>query len=83
MKGANFWVIVFFAVINNGCSLLGHGEGSVGGVARSMEFKTEVAEAVEMQRSQKLNAGNPPPRHGEMISSIFQWDVVEGWSDRV
>jgi hypothetical protein len=61
MRGANFWVIVFFALINNGCSLLGHGEGSVGGVARSMEFKTEVAEAVEMQRSQKLNTGNPPP----------------------
>ena len=76
MKGAKFWVIVFFAVINNGCSLLGHGEGSVGGVARSMEFKTEVAEAVEMQRSQKLNAGNPPPRHSEMISPIFQLDVV-------
>lgn len=76
MKGANFWVIVFFAVINNGCSLLGHGEGSVGGVARSMEFKTEVAEAVEMQRSQQLNAGNPPPRHSEMISPIFQFEVV-------
>lgn len=76
MKGANFWVIVFFALINNGCSLLGHGEGSVGGVARSMEFKTEVSEAVEMQRSQKLNTGNPPPRHSEMISPIFQFEVV-------
>lgn len=76
MKGANFWVIVFFAVINNGCSLLGHGEGSVGGVARSMEFRTKVAEAVEMQRSQKLNAGNPPPRRSEMISRIFQLEVV-------
>jgi hypothetical protein len=76
VKGANFWVIVFFAVINNGCSLLGHGEGSVGGVARSMEFKTEVAEAVEMQRSQKLNTGNPPPRLSEMISPIFQMEVV-------
>ena len=76
MKGANFWVIVFFAVINNGCSLLGHGEGSVGGVARSMEFKTEVADAVEMQRSQKLNTGNPPPRHSEMISPIFRMEVV-------
>ncbi len=76
MKGAKFWVIVFFAVINNGCSLLGHGEGSVGGVARSMEFRTEVAEAVEMQRSQKLNTGNPPPRQSEMISSIFQLEVA-------
>lgn len=76
MRGVKFWVIVFFALINNGCSLLGYGEGSVGGVARSMEFKTEVAEAVEMQRSQKLNAGNPPPRHSEMISPIFQLDVV-------
>jgi len=76
VKGAKFWVIVFFAVINNGCSLLGHGEGSVGGVARSMEFRTEVAEAVEMQRSQKLNTGNPPPRQSEMISPIFQLEVA-------
>lgn len=76
MKGANFWVIVFFALINNGCSLLGHGEGSVGGVARALEFKTEVSEAVQMQRSQKLNTGNPPPRHSEVISPIFQFEVV-------
>jgi hypothetical protein len=76
VKGSNFWVIVFFALINNGCSLLGQGEGSVGGVARSMEFKTEVAEAIEMQRAQKLNAGNPPPRHGELFSTIFEWTTV-------
>lgn len=76
MRGANFWVIVFFAVINNGCSLLGYGEGSVGGVARSMEFKTEVAEAIEIQRAQKLNAGNPPPRYGEPFSTIFEAALV-------
>lgn len=76
MRGANFWVIVFFAVINNGCSLLGFGEGSVGGVARSMEFKAEVAEDIEMLRAQKLNAGNPPPKHGEFFSDIFEWKTV-------
>jgi hypothetical protein len=76
VKGANFWVIVFFALINNGCSLMGYGEGSVGGVARSMEFKAEVAEAVELQRSQKLIAGNPPPKYATLISSIFEWSVV-------
>ncbi len=72
MRGVNFWVIVFFALINNGCSLLGHGQGSVGGVARSIEFKTEVAEAIELQRAQKLNAGNPPPEHGELFAGIFR-----------
>ncbi|MFK3795309.1 MULTISPECIES: hypothetical protein [unclassified Pseudomonas] len=76
MKGINFWVIVFFALINNGCSLLGHGEGSVGGVARSMEFKTEVAQDIEMLRAQRLTAGNPPPKHGELFSPMFQWSVV-------
>jgi len=76
VRGASFWVIVFFAVINNGCSLLGFGEGSVGGVARSMEFKAEVAEDIEMLRAQKLNAGNPPPKHGELLSTIFEWSVV-------
>jgi len=76
VRGASFWVIVFFAVINNGCSLLGFGEGSVGGVARSMEFKAEVAEDIEMLRAQKLNAGNPPPKHGEFVSDIFEWKTV-------
>ena len=69
-------MIVFFALINNGCSLLGHGQGSVGGVARSMEFKTEVAQAIALQRAQKLNAGNPPPKHGELFSGIFQMRAV-------
>jgi hypothetical protein len=45
-------------------------------VARSMEFKTEVAEAIELQRAQKLNAGNPPPKYGELFSDIFRWTVV-------
>ncbi|MDH0746725.1 hypothetical protein N5D61_10245 [Pseudomonas sp. GD03842] len=76
MRGANFWVIVFFALINNGCSLLGHGEGSVGGVARSMEFKTEVAQDIEMLRAQRLTAGHPPPKQGELFSTIFQWSVA-------
>jgi len=76
VRGVNFWVIVFFALINNGCSLLGFGEGSVGGVARSMEFKTEVAQDIELLRAQKLNAGNPPPKHGELFSTIFEWRTV-------
>jgi hypothetical protein len=72
----NFWVIVFFALINNGCTLLGHGEGSVGGVARSIEFRTEMADAVEMVRAQKLNTGNPPPKHGEAFSPVFQLNTM-------
>jgi hypothetical protein len=76
VKGGRFWVIVFFAVINNGCSLLGHGEGSVGGVARSMEFKTEVAEAIDIQRAQTLNTGNPPHKHGAFVSDVFEWALV-------
>lgn len=76
MRGANFWVIVFFAVINNGCSLLGRGEGSVGGVARSIEFKSEVAQDIEMLRAERLTAGNPPPKHGELFSTIFQWQAA-------
>jgi hypothetical protein len=72
VRGMKFWVIVFFAVINNGCTLLGQGEGSVGGVARSLEFRSEMAEAVEMVRAQSVNAGNPPPKVGEVFSSVFQ-----------
>ncbi|MFJ3484317.1 hypothetical protein ACIPL1_13190 [Pseudomonas sp. NPDC090202] len=76
MKGIRLWVIIFFAVINNGCSLLGYGQGSVGGVARSIEFKTEMAEAVEMLRAQKLNTGNPPPKYGELLTGIFRLTTV-------
>lgn len=76
MRGANFWVIVFFALINNGCTLLGYGEGSVGGVARSIEFRAEMADAVEMLRAQKLNTGNPPPKYGEAFSGIFRLGAI-------
>jgi hypothetical protein len=76
VRGANFWVIVFFALINNGCTLLGHGEGSVGGVARSMEFRAEMADAVEILRAQKINSGNPPPKSGEAFSGIFRLGAI-------
>jgi hypothetical protein len=76
MKGLNFWVLVFFALINNGCSLLGFGQGSVGGVARSIEFRYEVAQDIATQKAQKLIAGNPPHKYGEAFSGVFQIGVV-------
>ncbi|WJD68204.1 MULTISPECIES: hypothetical protein [Pseudomonas] len=71
MNCGPFWVIVFFVLINNGCSLLGFGEGSVGGVARSIESRTEITIATTLQRAQKTNAGGLPPDGGQLLPAIF------------
>ncbi|WP_297837833.1 hypothetical protein [Pseudomonas sp.] len=63
MKGTQLWVIAFFAVITNGFSLIGLGQASSGGLARSIEAKHEITHAIEMAASQKLMAGNPPSKY--------------------
>ncbi|HGY9626010.1 hypothetical protein ODI84_07835 [Pseudomonas putida] len=71
MSAGSFWVIAFFVFINNGCSLLGCGDRSVGAVARGIESRTEIANAITLQRAQKANAGGQPPERGQEPSTIF------------
>lgn len=71
MSTGSFWVIAFFVFINNGCSLLGSGDRSVGAVARGIESRTEIANAITLQRAQKANAGGRPPDDGQEPSTIF------------
>ncbi|WP_338524588.1 hypothetical protein NUH87_02600 [Pseudomonas batumici] len=71
MSCGPFWVIVFFVFINNGCSLLGFGDRSVGGVARSIESRTEITIASALQRAQKVKAGGLPPHGGQVLPEIF------------
>ncbi|MEX5350345.1 hypothetical protein WCE02_03110 [Pseudomonas juntendi] len=71
MSAGSFWVIAFFVFINNGCSLLGCGDRSVGAVARGIESRTEIANAITLQRAQKANAGGRPPDDGQEPSTIF------------
>lgn len=73
MTCGKFWVIAFFVLINNGCSLLGHGDSSVGGVARSIESRTEIASATALLRAQKANASDSPPDLQRALLSKFSW----------
>jgi hypothetical protein len=46
----------------NGSTLLGLGQNSVGGVARNIECRHEIAQAIELSRAQKVAAGNRPEK---------------------
>jgi hypothetical protein len=46
----------------NGSSLLGIGQNSVGGVARNIECRYEIAQAIELSRAQKVLAGTRPEK---------------------
>ncbi|MGE7991401.1 hypothetical protein ACQKPE_10195 [Pseudomonas sp. NPDC089554] len=76
MTCAKFWVIAFFVLINNGCSLMGHGDSSVGGVARSIESRSEIASATALLRAQKVNAGDSPPDLQHAMLARFTWAQV-------
>ncbi|MHC6227403.1 hypothetical protein ACYU03_21965 [Pseudomonas sp. X10] len=56
MSWVKFWVIAFFVLINNGCSLLGFADRSVGGVARNVESRSEIAGAAALLWAQKTRA---------------------------
>lgn len=71
MKGSQLWVIAFFTVITNGFSLVGLGEASSGGLARSIECKHSIAHGIEMARAHTLIAGNPPNKLGLFESGLF------------
>jgi hypothetical protein len=56
------WVTAGLAVMINGSTLLGLGQNSVGGVARNIECRHEIAQAIELSRAQKVVAGNRPEK---------------------
>jgi hypothetical protein len=51
----------------NGSTLLGIGQNSVGGVARNIECRHEIAQAIELSRAQKVAAGNRPEKVGVVV----------------
>lgn len=67
MSGGKLWVTAGLAVLINGGTLLGVGQGSVGGVARSIECRHEIAHAIERSRAQNMVAGNRPERAGDFV----------------
>ena len=60
MSGSKLWVTAGLALAINGGSLLGMGLGSVGGVARSIECRHEIAHAIENARAVKWAVDTPP-----------------------
>ncbi|MDB6143206.1 MAG: hypothetical protein JWP80_2250 [Pseudomonas sp.] len=72
MKGTQLWIVAFFAVITNGFSLIGLGQASSGGLARSIEAKHEIAHSIEMARTQTMMASNPPNKSGWYESALFE-----------
>jgi hypothetical protein len=72
MSGGKLWVTAGLAILINGGSLLGIGQGSAGGLARSIECRHEIAHNIERARAQKMVAGNPPQRSG----AVFEWALA-------
>ena len=67
MSGGKMWVTAGLAVMINGSTLLGIGQNSVGGVARNIECRYEIAQAIELSRAQKVLAGTRPEKVGVVV----------------
>ncbi|WP_460156611.1 hypothetical protein [Pseudomonas sp. S2_H10] len=74
MKGCKLLIIAFLALITNGFSLLGIGQGSIGGVARALEANHNIARNIETAKAMGLLAGNPPVRNEGVVFGPFQVD---------
>ncbi|MGE8150397.1 hypothetical protein ACQKP5_04000 [Pseudomonas vancouverensis] len=74
MKGRRFWVIAFLALMTNGTSLLGMGQGSAGSVARTIEANHNIARNIENAKAKEMMAGNPPIRTESVVFGPFQVD---------
>jgi hypothetical protein len=74
MNRCKFLVIAFLAFITNGFSLLGIGQGSIGGVARALEANQNIAHNIETAKAMGLLAGNPPIKSESVFFGPFQID---------
>ncbi|EJN18276.1 hypothetical protein [Pseudomonas sp. GM80] len=76
MKGYRLWVIASLAVMTNGASLLGVGQGSVGGLARAIEANHSIAHNIERANTLGLMAGNPPVKAAANFLGPFEVDCM-------
>jgi hypothetical protein len=74
MNRCKLLVIAFLAFITNGFSLLGIGQGSIGGVARAIEANHNIARNIETAKAMGMLAGNPPIKSNESFFGPFQVD---------
>lgn len=74
MKRCKFLLIAFLAFITNGFSLLGIGQGSIGGVARAIEANHNIAHNIEIAKAMGMLAGNPPLKPESAFFGPFHVD---------
>lgn len=74
MNRCKLLIIAFLAFITNGFSLLGIGQGSIGGVARAMEANQNIARNIETAKAMGMLAGNPPLERDSGFFGPFQVD---------
>lgn len=74
MKGRKLWVIAFLALLTNGASLLGIGQGSAGSLARAIECNHSIAHNIQTARALGLLAGNPPTKPNAAFVGPFEVD---------
>ncbi|RON40844.1 hypothetical protein BK666_25450 [Pseudomonas frederiksbergensis] len=74
MKGSRLGVIAFLAVMTNGSSLLGMGQGSAGSVARSIECNHSIAHNIQTAKALGLLVGNSPLKERAGFLGPFQVD---------
>ncbi|WP_085725177.1 hypothetical protein [Pseudomonas sp. R37(2017)] len=74
MNRCKLLVIAFLAFITNGFSILGIGQGSIGGVARAMEANHNIARNIETAKAMGMLAGNPPSKSDSGFLGPFTVD---------
>ncbi|CAN7503723.1 hypothetical protein QLG10_16480 [Pseudomonas sp. V98_8] len=74
MNRCKLLLIAFLAFITNGFSLLGIGNGSIGGVARAIEANHNIARNIEIAKAMGMLAGNPPHEPDSGFFGPFQVD---------
>jgi hypothetical protein len=74
MNRCKLLVIAFLAFITNGFSLLGIGQGSIGGVARAIEANHNIARNIETAKAMGMLAGNPPVKTDSGFFGPFEVD---------
>ncbi|WP_285420342.1 hypothetical protein [Pseudomonas sp. efr-133-TYG-5] len=74
MNGYRLWVIAGLALMTNGATLLGFGQGSVGALARAIEANHSIAHNIERANALGLMAGNPPVKAESDFLGPFEVD---------
>ncbi|MCY1392599.1 hypothetical protein D9M71_74760 [compost metagenome] len=74
MNGSRLWIIGMLAVLTNGSSLLGIGQGSAGSLAKTIECNHTIARNIENAKALGLLVGAPPSKAKAPLGGPFAID---------